>query len=1030
MRWGSEGGVSGCAGTVRIPVRPFTVFDLFGDTGPLPTRAARPVMATLFAPVYASQGVLLDICQIEGSGSESRFTHDRAGSVTMVDLPGAVAVSHRLQAGLFGPFAVWVDDVPVELGGPQQRAVLAVLLLEPGRPVSLERLVDRVWGDKAPPSARNAVHAYVYRLRKQLKAAGSLLRRETNGYVIDVPRDAVDIVRFDTAVEAILDRTSPVDPEQVVDALAAALSEWRGPVLQGCSVNDLWLELLRAHLEKRRTAAIEALTDALLQLGRHEAAVRMLEDAVAADPGRESLVCRLMVGMYRAGRQAEALSAFMRCRSWLQDELGIEPSAELSELYLAILEQRSDLQWHPTHRRTTSRILPLRNPRFFGRSGVVINVAAQLDRFRIVALHGIGGAGKSVVALEVAHLHNGFAGWVNAENSAAILGSLAAIAADREINTSNSHQSGMLRDLWRDLSNEEAPLLVFDNASDPEALIPYLPRIDHAQVLVTSRSAGWGAVGIDLQVGPFTADEAAAYLLDRTGSTDRESAVELAEDLGRLPLACAQAAAFIEQSALSLREYRGLFTRRRSELLSRAAPDGYGQTVGTTWQLAFQELESGSPEAALLLQALSFLSHNRVPDRLVRTLFPEDDPELALAQAIRELRRFSLVDREGGATLAVHPLVQSVVRSRLTPPIWSERFDLTVRLLLGADPGDPGDPDHWQSWSALAPHVLVLADHAVQVDHPSREFVELIRRTATYLHHRGPFLAARDAMIAAVGLAERSGLDRRTVGEMHSQLGDLHDATGNVRAAHDEHARALAILEDELQPGDERVVLARARFAHLLNCLGQSDTAVELLTQALAVLRAQPGLRSHIRVCVDLGYAQWAAGAHAQAQEAFGEALTALAEQAPGTNRDLYAEAVGGLGVIRQDQGDLDEAAQLIERSVMSLRELHTGDDHPALAMALDKKGFILRLLGQVELSIHAHQEAERMLAATIGDSDPLTAMALTNLGLAYRDGGNPAAAADAQRRAHQLLLAAYGPEHPHTRMVVERLNDVAGAVR
>ena len=136
----------------------------------------------------------------------------------------------------------------------------------------------------------------------------------------------------------------------------------------------------------------------------------------------------------------------------------------------------------------------------------------------------------------------------------------------------------------------------------------------------------WGSLGASLQIGPFTDAESASFLVERTRLQDPVTARQLAADLGNLPLACAQAAAFIEQSGVDLREYRELFQRSSRQLLERGAPDGYGGTVGTTWQIGFNRVAADAPQAAYLLEVLAFLSPDGVPTRLVRELFGAAGP--------------------------------------------------------------------------------------------------------------------------------------------------------------------------------------------------------------------------------------------------------------------------------------------------------------------------------------------------------------------------------------------------------------------
>jgi DNA-binding SARP family transcriptional activator len=947
---------------------------------------------------------------------------------------GGEKVSPGVEFNLLGPFEVVVDGAPVPLGGPRQQAVLALLLLESGHPLSAERMLDTVWDGRPPASAASTLYAYIARLRKVLGSAGGALQRVSGGYVLDVPTERVDVWRFDAAVGRALGLTGTATANQVVEFLDEALSWWRGPLLEGLSDDAPWVLTLRTRFEDRRLAAVEALAQAQLELGRHELAVDVLDEMVQHNPHREAMVALLMTALYRAGRQADALAAYHRCRMALDDDLGLEPSQPLRDLHLAVLEQRPDLHWSPPVRRPARRWLPLRNPRFFGRTHLLEVITRLLQDNLLVAASGLGGTGKTELALEIAHLHRGYTCWINAENDATMVASFTSIAAERGIRTDQARDhSHLLRMLFSEFDDESDPLLVFDNAGDPAAIRPYLPPLGQAKILVTSRSAAWGSLGASLQIGPFTDAESASFLVERTRLQDPVTARQLAADLGNLPLACAQAAAFIEQSGVDLREYRELFQRSSRQLLERGAPDGYGGTVGTTWQIGFNRVAADAPQAAYLLEVLAFLSPDGVPTRLVRELFGPAgtagvaDPDLAVADAVAHLRQFSLIDRDG-STLRVHRLVQAVVRSRLDPLDQQQRLTTAVGLLTAVEPGDPTDPGSWARWAMLAPHLLVLGTLADELMLRSVPLVALMRTSAAYLRQRGSVRAACAMMGTAMTLGLRDLDDPQVLGEMHSELGDFYDARGDVHAAREEHAKAIDLLVGQLDPADFRLALARARFGHLLHCEGDEQGAITTLEAVLPALAESVDHRYLARAWIDLGYTYWAAGGlqksvsdldrSAVAFEQAGRILAAL----PAPARALYAEAASGLGMVRQDQGDLDLASELLERALAALIELHGDVDHPDIAQLCDKQGYLLRLRGDVEGAVRLHTRAHRILSATLGDTDPRAAMALTNLGVAQLAAGDVAAASVAQRSAHALLVAAYGPEHPNVQIVQSRL--------
>ncbi len=250
--------------------------------------------------------------------------------------PSSVAA---MEFRLLGPVEVIRGDRSVPLGGPRQRAVLAHLLLRANDIVPTDRLIDQIWGEEPPEAARNALQSYVSRLRSALGDSGRLERRDP-GYVLRVEPEEVDALRFEAQVRQA--RTL-LDPEERVALLDRALSLWRGPPLADLA-DEASLRGEVARLEELRTQAVEDRVEARLEAGAHTEAISELEALVERHPLRERLWGQLMVACYRSGRQAQALRAFSRARGVLVEELGVEPSAELQELYDRILRHDPDLR--------------------------------------------------------------------------------------------------------------------------------------------------------------------------------------------------------------------------------------------------------------------------------------------------------------------------------------------------------------------------------------------------------------------------------------------------------------------------------------------------------------------------------------------------------------------------------------------------------------------------------------------------------------------------------------------------------------
>lgn len=332
----------------------------------------------------------------------------------------------NMEFRLLGPIAVSADGRSLPLGGPKQRAVLALLALHAGEVVSVERLIDTVWAGEPPGTARNTLQTYVRHLRRVL--GGDRIQHRPPGYVLVVDEDEVDVARF-TALLGRGRALMATDRQAGVQTLREALALWSGPALEDLSgLTALQPEI--SHLESLRLVALEERIAAELELGRHAALVPELELLVTTHPLRERLVALHMTALYGSGRQSEALSAFRTSAQLLRDELGIPPSRELQHLHQSILEQ-DDALFVDHHvpvvlaRNPYKGLRPFAEPdseHFFGRERAVERILSRLAEgtrsSRFLAVVGPSGSGKSSVvaaglvpALRAGGLP-GSAGWV------------------------------------------------------------------------------------------------------------------------------------------------------------------------------------------------------------------------------------------------------------------------------------------------------------------------------------------------------------------------------------------------------------------------------------------------------------------------------------------------------------------------------------------------------------------------------------------------------------------------------------------
>ncbi|MEZ0581315.1 BTAD domain-containing putative transcriptional regulator [Nocardioides sp. MH1] len=323
---------------------------------------------------------------------------------------------------LLGPFEVESRGGPVALGGPRQRAVVAVAALAAPDVVSTDRLVDAIWGERPPANPLPTLQVFVSKLRKALAAAGEdgVLESRAPGYRLRIDVGDTDVGRFEERTATARSHRE-ADPAAALAAYDEALALWRGPFLS--DLLDLpFVESEAARLEELRLLAVEQRTDVALRLGRHAEVVAGLEELVRLHPTREVLWGHLMTALYRSDRQADALQAYGRAREQLAEELGIDPGQALRQLELAILQQAPSLAAPvgetaaTAATSATAAVSPPADPtprvaarpprlttRTFGRDDLVAEVVERLGVARLVSLTGMGGSGKSRLATVVAH---------------------------------------------------------------------------------------------------------------------------------------------------------------------------------------------------------------------------------------------------------------------------------------------------------------------------------------------------------------------------------------------------------------------------------------------------------------------------------------------------------------------------------------------------------------------------------------------------------------------------------------------------
>ena len=643
---------------------------------------------------------------------------------------------------------------------------------------------------------------------------------------------------------------------------------------------------------------------------------------------------------------------------------------------------------------------------------------------RIVVLSGLGGAGKTSVAVEYAHRHLaevGVAWQFTAEDPAVLaagFGELAAQLGARDLLDARDPVAsvhGVLAALgvgW---------LLVFDNAPDRASVQTFVPPAGRGRVLVTSRDPFWPP-GQVLEVAVLGREVAAGFLVSRTGDADRRAALELADELGGLPLALEQAAAYIQATGNSLAGYLESLRRRRPEMLARGEPTGYGSTVAATWSLAFGRLEQSAPGAAGLLRLLACCAPEAVPLRLLLqpregladqlgqdvapVLVPLLHDQLAAGDAVAALRRYSLVSPPADGVVSVHRLVQAVTLDQMPADLAAAWRQAAAAVIEDAIPGDTDQPGLWPICAALLPHARVaLADDSAGM-----------ARIANYLGSSGSYAAARDLQRRILDARERvlGPEDPDTLAARH-QLARWTGQAGDAAGARDLLAELLPVRERVLGPEHPDTLTTRQHVARWTGEAGDAAGARDLLAELLPVRERVLGPEDPDTLAARHHVARWTgeAGDAAGARDLL-VALLPVRERVLGPEDRETLTTRHNVATWTGKAGDRAAARDLLAE-LLPVRERVLGPEHPD---TLGTRHHVARWTGEAGDAAGARDLLAELLPVrerVLGPEHPDTLGTRHHVARWTGEAGDAAGARDLLAELLPVRERVLGPEHPDT---------------
>jgi len=706
-------------------------------------------------------------------------------------------------------------------------------------------------------------------------------------------------------------------------------------------------------------------------------------------------------------------------------------------------------------------LVPLpRNPFFTGREEILEALDAQLHVEQVVALtqsyalRGLGGIGKTQIALEYAYRHAleySAIFWVDAETIEHVMSSLLRIAGLLQLpERQEADQQRIVAAVQRWLSTHSQWLLIWDNVEDLELLQRLLPPTRQGATLITTRRQALGTLARGMDLVPMDQEEGMLFVLRRAKMLEPEATYEqmhqlavsmpaeyaaaekLVAAMGGVPLALDQAGAYIEETGCNVSTYLQHYEQQSARLLDRRGVLGgdHPQSVTATFLLASKKIEREQSAAADMLHVCVLLHAEAIPEELFVEGAAYLGPELAslatdpyqLDQAIAVLRSLSLVQRQPETrTISMHRLLQAVLRERMSEPEQAEWLGRVIAALNAVFPKVTHET--WGQCERLLPHVLTVAT-AIPDCAGDRELAEALQKAADYLCARARYEQAAALYQRALCIGNRIwGPAHPQVAYPLSGLAYLFFEQGKYQQAEPLYQRALQIREEALGPEHPDVATTLEHLGNLYWREGKYEQANLLYQRALSIQEQARGAE-HVEIAPllnDLALLFVEQGKHEEAELLYQRSLS-MWERALGANHPDIAIPLNNLATLYIEQGKYEQAEPLCERALRIWKQA-LGAEHPAVAYVLRHLADLYMEQGKYEQAEPLYHQALRIWEQALGPGHSQVGYPFHGLAMLFTRQGKYEQAEPLYYQALHIWEQALGPEHPQ---VAHPLNNLA----